>query len=616
MILTAHDLDRAARILAGGGVIAIPTDTVYGLACHPDSEEAAERIFAVKRRPPHLELSLLAAAEDDAARFGDLDSAPAARRLARAHWPGALSLIVPARAPRHPAIPRHGDTIMVRVPAHDLLLELLRRTGPLASTSANRHGEPAAATAGEVEQALGGEVDAVLDGGPAAGRASTIIDCTAIPPRVLRAGPLGPVELVPLIQTPLKPALRALDPEVADLLEAELRRQEETLELIPSENLAPPAVLEALGSWLNNKYAEGYPGKRYYGGCEVVDQIETLAIERARAVFGAEHVNVQPHCGSSANMAVYMAMLQPGDTVLGMGLDHGGHLTHGSPVNFSGKLYHFESYTVDEATQRLDMDTVRARARETRPKMIVAGYSAYPRILDFEAFADIAREVGAYLMVDMAHFAGLVAGGAHPSPVPHADFVTLTTHKTMRGPWGGMILCKDEYGEAVDKAVFPGAQGGPHNHAIAGKAVMLHQCLQPEFKDYARQVVSNAKAMAQGLMERGITLVSGGTDNHLMLIDLRPLGLKGKQVQSGFDEVGITVNRNTFPYHGGTAFNPNGIRLGSPSVTTRGMKEPEMDEIAALIATMLDGFDDPQVHATVKERSLALCRRFPLAYRG
>jgi glycine hydroxymethyltransferase len=419
-----------------------------------------------------------------------------------------------------------------------------------------------------------------------------------------------------LIQTPLKPALRAADPEVADLLEAELRRQEETLELIPSENLAPPAVLEALGSWLNNKYAEGYPGRRYYGGCEVVDQIEQLAIDRATALFGAEHVNVQPHCGSSANMAVYMAVLQPGDVVLGMGLDHGGHLTHGSPVNFSGKLYHFESYTVDEKTQRLDMDLVRARAREVRPKMIVAGYSAYPRILDFEAFADIAREVGAHLMVDMAHFAGLVAGGVHPSPVPHADFVTMTTHKTMRGPWGGMILCKAQHAEAVDKSVFPGAQGGPHNHAVAAKAVMLHYCMQPEFREYAQQVVRNARAMAAGLTERGITLVSGGTDNHLMLIDLRPVNLKGKQVQTAFDEVGITVNRNTFPHHGGTAFNPNGIRLGSPSVTTRGMKEAEMDEIAALIAMMLDGFDDPAVHATVKERSLALCRRFPLAYRS
>jgi glycine hydroxymethyltransferase len=418
-----------------------------------------------------------------------------------------------------------------------------------------------------------------------------------------------------LIHTPLKPAVRSVDPEVADLLEEELRRQEETLELIPSENIASPAVLEALGSWLNNKYSEGLPGRRYYGGCQVVDKVEQLAIDRAKALFGAEHANVQPHCGSTANMAVYMAVLQPGDRVLGMGLDQGGHLTHGSPVNFSGKLYHFDSYSVDPATQRLDMAQVRDRAREVQPKMIVAGYSAYPRLLDFEAFADIAREVGAYLMVDMAHFAGLVAGGVHPNPVPHADFVTLTTHKTMRGPWGGMILCKSEHGDIVDKSVFPGSQGGPQNHAIAAKAVMLHQCMQPEFKEYAAQVISNAKALADGLTRRGVTLVSGGTDNHLMLIDLRPAGLKGKAVQDAFDEVGITVNRNTFPGHGGTPFNPNGIRLGTPSVTTRGMKQDEMGEIADLIAAMLQHFDDPATRAEVRQASLALCRRFPLPYR-
>jgi glycine hydroxymethyltransferase len=418
-----------------------------------------------------------------------------------------------------------------------------------------------------------------------------------------------------LIHTPLKPAVRAVDPVVADLLDEELRRQEETLELIPSENIASPAVLEALGSWLNNKYSEGYPGRRYYGGCQVVDKVEQLAIDRAKQLFGAEHVNVQPHCGSSANMAVYMAVLQPGDTVLGMGLDHGGHLTHGSPVNFSGRLYHFESYTVDEQTQRLDMAQVRARALEVRPKMIVAGYSAYPRVLDFQAFADIAREVGAYLLVDMAHFAGLVAGGVHPSPVPHADFVTLTTHKTMRGPWGGMILCKAQHADAVDKSVFPGAQGGPHNHAIAAKAVMLQQCLQPEFKQYAADVVGNAQALAEGLTRRGITLVSGGTDNHLMLIDLRPHQLKGKAVQDALDEVGITVNRNTFPYHGATPFNPNGIRLGTPSVTTRGMGRTEMDEIAELLAAMLRNFDDAGTRAEVRQGSLALCRRFPLPYR-
>jgi glycine hydroxymethyltransferase len=419
-----------------------------------------------------------------------------------------------------------------------------------------------------------------------------------------------------LIETSLKPALRATDPEIADLLEAELRRQEDTLELIPSENLAPPAVLDAVGSWLNNKYAEGVPGKRYYGGCQVVDQIENLARDRATALFGAEHANVQPHCGTSANMAVYASVLTPGDTVLGMALDHGGHLTHGSPVNFSGKLYHFEAYTVSETTGVLDYQQVRARAREVRPKMVVAGYSAYPRTLDFAAFAEIAAEVGAYLLVDMAHFAGLVAAGVHPSPVPHSDFVTMTTHKTLRGPWGGLILCKAQYADSIDKSVCPGVQGGPLNHAIAGKAVMLKLCTEPAFQQYARAVVANARALAAGLVERGITVVTGGTDNHLMLIDLRPHGLKGRAVQDAFDGVGMTVNANTFPGHGGTPFNPNGIRLGSPAVTSRGMGEVEMDEIADLIFLMLNEFDSPTIRSQVRERSLDLCRRFPLPYRS
>ena len=413
-----------------------------------------------------------------------------------------------------------------------------------------------------------------------------------------------------------KRSLHHADPELAGLVDAELRRQEETLELIPSENIAPTAILEALGSWLNNKYAEGYPGKRYYGGCQVVDEVEQLAIDRAKALFGAEHVNVQPHCGSSANLAVYAALLEPGDTVMALALDDGGHLTHGAPVNMSGKLWNFVPYYVSESTGLIEMEEVARVARECRPKLIVAGYTAYPRILDFAAFRAVADEVGALLMVDMAHFAGLVAGGAHPSPVPHADVVTLTTHKTMRGPWGGMILCREQHGAAIDKSVFPGFQGGPLNHAIAGKAVMLHLCAQAEFRDYAAQVVANARALAAGLSSRGVTLVTGGTDNHLMLIDLRPHGIKGKAAQIGFDEVGITLNKNAFRGHGGSPFNPNGLRLGSPSVTTRGMGPSEMDEIADLIARMLRGFDDEAVRTDVRQRSLDLCRRFPLPYRS
>ena len=412
-----------------------------------------------------------------------------------------------------------------------------------------------------------------------------------------------------------KPALRATDPELAALMDAELDRQEDTLELIPSENLASVAVLEALGSWLNNKYAEGVPGKRYYGGCQVVDQVENLARDRCKELFGADHANVQPHSGSQANMAAYASVLKPGDTVLGMALDQGGHLTHGSPVSFSGKLYNFEAYTVSDANGRIDYDELRARAHEVAPAMIVAGYSSYPRLLDFAAFEDIARDVGALLMVDMAHFAGLVAGGAHPSPVPHADFVTLTTHKTMRGPWGGVILCRSEFADAVDKAVCPGIQGGPQMHAIAAKAVMFKQCMQPDFREYAHQVIRNAAALARGLIQRGVTLTTGGTDNHLMVIDLRPFSLRGRAVQNGFDEVGITVNANAFPHHGATPYNPNGIRLGSPSVTSRGMGEAEMDEIADMVSVMLNSFDDATVHAAVRERSRALCRRFPLPYR-
>jgi glycine hydroxymethyltransferase len=406
----------------------------------------------------------------------------------------------------------------------------------------------------------------------------------------------------------------AVDPEVGAAIRAEFERQQYTLELIPSENIASPAVLQALGSLLNNKYAEGYPGKRYYGGCENVDVIETLAIERAKALFQAEHANVQPHSGTTANYAVYASVLKPGDTVLGMDLSMGGHLSHGSPVNFSGKLYHVVPYGVDRETERIDYDALERQAQEVRPKMLLAGYSAYPRILDFERMAAIARKIDAVFFVDMAHFAGLVAGGAHPSPVPYADFVSFTTHKTMRGPWGAMILCKTQYAAELDKSVFPGIQGGPLNHAIAGKAVMLAQWKTPEFKNYAQSVVANARTLAERLSQHGLRLVSGGTDNHLMMVDLRPLGLTGKKVQETFDTVGITVNRNSIPYDTASKFNPSGIRLGSPSVTTRGMGQKEMTQIGDMVAELLKNIDDRSVHEQVRARSRALCERFPLPY--
>jgi len=408
--------------------------------------------------------------------------------------------------------------------------------------------------------------------------------------------------------------LEVTDPEVASLIKEEFRRQFNTLELIPSENLASPSVLEALGTLLTNKYAEGYPGRRYYGGCQVMDKIESLAIERALALFGAEHANVQPHCGSSANLAVYYALLEPGDKIMGMDLAAGGHLSHGSPVNFSGRLYEVHPYGVARSTETIDYDEVLSIAKNVRPKLIMVGYSSYPRVIDFAKMREIADEVGAYMVVDMAHFAGLVAGGVYPNPVPYADVVTSTTQKTLRGAWGGLILCKKELAKKIDSAVFPGVQGGPLMHAIAAKAVCFGEALKPEFKLYAEQVVCNAKALASELMKRGYRLVSGGTDNHMMLIDLRPLGVTGRQVQEAADSVGITVNRNAIPFDEASRFNPSGIRLGTPSVTTRGMKEAQMSEIADALDGVIRNLDNSDALAEIRQKTLDLCNRFPLPY--
>jgi glycine hydroxymethyltransferase len=410
-------------------------------------------------------------------------------------------------------------------------------------------------------------------------------------------------------------ALDRDDPEVANLIRKEFKRQSETLELIASENLTSPAILEALGTLLTNKYAEGYPGKRYYGGTgEVIDKIEQLAIDRATKLFGAEHVNVQPHAGSQANAAVYMAVCEPGDRVMGMDLSAGGHLSHGSPANFSGKLYEIHSYTVDRETELIDYDAVQKLAEEVRPKMLLAGFSAYSRVVDWARMRQIADSVGATYFVDMAHVAGLVAGGVYPSPIPHADITTTTTQKTLRGAWGAIILCRNDWQKAIDSAVFPGIQGGPLMHAIAAKAVCFGEALKPEFKDYAKQVVANAKAMASRLTERGLRLVSGGTDNHLMLIDLRPQKRTGKQVQDVADTVGITLNRNSIPFDEASKFNPSGVRVGTPLVTTRGMREPEMAVIADCIADLVERIDDPATLDSVRERSITLCREFPIPY--
>jgi glycine hydroxymethyltransferase len=405
--------------------------------------------------------------------------------------------------------------------------------------------------------------------------------------------------------------LHQVDPDVAAALQAELERQRHKIELIASENFVSRAVLETMGTVLTNKYAEGYPGRRYYGGCEHVDVVERLAIDRAKELFGAEHANVQPHSGAQANTAVYFAYLQPGDTVLGMNLAHGGHLTHGSPVNFSGKTYRFVAYGVDPETHRIDYNEVERLAMEHRPRLIVAGASAYPRIIDFARLREIADAAGALLMVDMAHIAGLVATGHHPSPVPYADFVTTTTHKTLRGPRGGLILCKSEHAKAIDKAVFPGIQGGPLMHIIAAKAVALGEALRPEFKQYSQAVVDNAKALAEGLVRRGFTLVSGGTDNHLILVDLRNLGLTGKEAERRLDEVGVTVNKNAIPFDPEKPNTTSGIRLGTPAVTTRGMNTEAMEEIAEILALTLQKGDDSAL-AEARRKVDALCEQYPL----
>ncbi len=406
--------------------------------------------------------------------------------------------------------------------------------------------------------------------------------------------------------------LKLIDGRVYDAISLELARQQHNIELIASENFVSRAVLAAAGSILTNKYAEGYPGKRYYGGCEFVDVVENLAVSRARELFNVEHANVQPHSGSQANMAVYFALLDPGDTILGMSLTHGGHLTHGHPINISGKYYNIVSYGVSRETGRIDYDEVRRLARRYNPKIIVAGASAYPRIIDFGLFAEIARETGAYLMADIAHIAGLVAVGLHPSPSSDADIITTTTHKTLRGPRGGMILCKEEYAAEIDRAVFPGIQGGPLMHIIAAKAVALGEALLEDFASYQRQVIANAQALAQGLLARDFKLVSGGTDNHLLLVDLRSKGMTGKEAEEALEAVGITVNKNSSPFDSESPFITSGIRLGTPAMTSRGMQAAEMEEIADLIHLALTHRDDGRVRARINRRVRDLCDGFPL----
>src|SRR5580698_5134685 len=406
--------------------------------------------------------------------------------------------------------------------------------------------------------------------------------------------------------------LAEADPEIAAAVEHEVRRQHEGLEMIASENFVSQAVLEAVGSVFTNKYAEGYPGKRYYGGCEFADVVENLARDRAKQLFGAEHVNVQPHSGSQANAAAYMAVINPGDTILGLDLAHGGHLTHGHKLSFSGKLYRVVFYGVDKQTERIDYDLLEAIAEREKPKLIIGGGSAYPRIIDFARMRQIADKVGALLLIDMAHFAGLVAGGAHPSPVPHAHIVTSTTHKTLRGPRAGMILCKQDYAAAIDKVVFPGMQGGPLIHIIAAKAVCFREAMQPDFRDYARQVVANAKVLADALAAEGFRIISGGTDTHLMLVDVFSKGMLGSEAEKALDQAGITVNKNAIPFDVNPPIKPSGIRIGTPALTTRGMKEAEMRQVGLWISEALLHRNDAALLAKVRKQVLGLCEAFPL----
>jgi glycine hydroxymethyltransferase len=424
-------------------------------------------------------------------------------------------------------------------------------------------------------------------------------------PQPIETGPVGSTSYV-------AGALRKTDPEIFDAIQAEEKRQRENIELIASENFTSRAVMEAQGSCLTNKYAEGYPRKRWYGGCENVDVAEQLAIDRAKRLFGCEHVNVQPHSGAQANMAVYFSVLKPGDKILAMNLAHGGHLTHGHPANFSGKLYQVSQYGVSEKTEQIDYDALQKQAEEVRPAMITAGASAYPRIIDFPRLRQIADSVGAILFIDMAHISGLVAGGQHPTPIPHAQFVTTTTHKSLRGPRGGIVMCQEQFAKQIDATVFPGVQGGPLMHVIAAKAVCFHEALQPQFREYQRQVVINAKALAAGLAKHGYRITSGGTDNHLMLVDLRPKEINGKEAQEILDRAGITVNKNGIPFDTYPIFKPGGIRVGTPAVTTRGMKEEDMLEIADLLAEALEKRADADALERVRSKVRELTRRFPI----
>ncbi len=646
----AEAVAKAAAGIRRGALVVLPTDTVYGVGADAFSHEAVAALLEVKGRgremPPPV-LVARSATVDGLAR----DVPAYARDLIERFWPGPLTLVLKAHDSLAWDLGDTGGTVALRMPDDEVALALLAEVGPMAVSSANRTGYPASRTVLDAATQLGSGVEFYLDGGPApGGLASTIVDCTRDEPVILREGALSaadlaevldrhrardqagtePGETLELTDTETVPeestavsdtfygsdfdALSRFDPEIAGALILELDRVRSGLQLIASENLSSPEVLTALGSTLSNKYAEGYPGRRYYGGCAEVDKVEELAIERCLAMLDADHANVQPHSGASANQAVYGAFMKPGETLLAMSLPHGGHLTHGSKVSFSGKWFNAVHYGVDRATEDIDYDQVAALAREHHPKVILAGGSAIPRLIDFAFFRRLADEVGAIFWVDAAHFIGLVAGKAIPSPVPHADVVSFTTHKVLRGPRSGAIVCKAEYAKAIDKAVFPMMQGGPQMHSIAAKAVNFKECSTPAYQEYAHQVIANARVLAGALGERGIRPTTGGTDTHLSLHDLQGVGVTGIDAEARCDAAGITLNKNAIPFDPQKPGIASGIRVGTPCVTTQGMGEDEMRTIARLIATAVtEGDSDPDhpVSKEVRAEVTDLVGRFP-----
>lgn len=601
--LTKDDFQTVCTLLKQGEVVAFPTDTVFGIGVIYNDGKAVRKLKEAKQRDAHKALPLMVAdirQLEEVSEIGDRE-----RRIAAALMPGALTIVVKRKDTVIADAVQGMDTVGIRIPDDPFVLALLREVGPMFVTSANLSGQPSANTEEEVLAQLDGRIAAVVAGSAGSHTASTVVDCSGETLKILRHGDITREELTA--------AARGEDPAVAEAMEAELQRQRHNIELIASENYASPAVMAANGSVLTNKYAEGYPGKRYYGGCVNVDVVENIARKRLCQLFHAEYANVQPHSGSQANMAVYFAVLQPGDRVMGMDLAAGGHLTHGHKLSFSGTLYAFESYGVNRQTELIDYDELERKAKEYRPKLIVAGASAYPRFIDYPRIRQICDAVGAYMMVDMAHVAGLVAAGLHPNPCETADFVTTTTHKTLRGPRGGAILCRRQYAKLIDKAVFPGIQGGPLENTIAAKAVCFHEALLPEFTAYQKQVVANCQALCDELQKQGFRLVTGGSDNHLVLVDVKgSVGLTGRQAETLLDQVHITCNKNSIPFDTEKPAYCSGIRLGTPAMTTRGCQEEDFRQIARWIAAVLKHPQDQELADKVASEVLAMTDRLPL----